>query len=99
MKEILTNSQNHSVRGTKSDFLYKFVHSATMVSAIFANILGKKKKTKQPAQFIQTSSLIIALPGFALPHSSCHTAPQAAGEGRQEGTEHCKGKRCCKTDV
>lgn len=35
MKEIPTTSGNYSVHGTDTDFIYKFFHSATVVSAFF----------------------------------------------------------------
>lgn len=45
MKEIPTTSRNHSVARTEPGFIYKFAHSATMVSAFSAKIL--KKTTTQ----------------------------------------------------
>jgi len=45
VKEIPTTSGNHSVTGTELGFIYKFMHSTTMTSAIFEKIL--KKTTTQ----------------------------------------------------
>lgn len=44
MKEIPNTSGNHSVTGTDPGFIYKFVHSATMVCAIFAKKNNEEKQ-------------------------------------------------------
>lgn len=41
MKEIPTTSGNYSVHGTDTDFIYKFFHSVTVVSAFFEKMLKK----------------------------------------------------------